>query len=69
MILEGSDSAFSGIAPMQAGWDELEVDFFRGEKVLESSGTFVFEALELWAVAAGDESGVNGFVRLKNACL
>ena len=52
---------------MKAGWDELEVDFFRGEKLLESSRTFVIEALELRAVAAGDKSGVNSLVRLKDA--
>ena len=64
VVLEGSDSAFGSIAPMETGWDELKVDFFRGEKLFEGRGTFVVEALELRSVTAGNKSGVNVFVCL-----
>ena len=41
MVLEGSDGAFSRVASMDIGWDELVVDVFVDEELFEKRGAFV----------------------------
>jgi hypothetical protein len=41
MFLGCSNGAFCGVATMIVRWDQLEVDFFLVEKVLECLGAFV----------------------------
>ena len=45
MILEGTYCSFGGVAAMDAGRDQLEVDVFFAHELLERIGTFVVEAL------------------------
>ena len=54
MILERADATFGGIAPMDLGWYQLEVNFFFGHILFQYFGAFVVEALQLGAEAGGN---------------
>jgi len=58
VVFKGSDGAFGGVAAMDVGWCELEVDIFFGEMLLENFRGFVVEFHELWTKAAGDKKSV-----------
>jgi hypothetical protein len=53
VIFEGADGTFCGIAAMDAGRYQLEVNIFFRHVILEDLGTFIVEALELGAKASG----------------
>jgi hypothetical protein len=41
VIFEGSNGAFCGVAAMDVGGGELEVDILAGHELLEGTGRFV----------------------------
>jgi hypothetical protein len=47
VILEGTYGAFGGVATVQMGWGQLEVDLVGRHKGLESGRRLVVETLEL----------------------
>jgi hypothetical protein len=51
MILECVYHTFCSIAAMDVRWNQLEVDVFIAEELLEELGTLIVEALESWAEA------------------
>jgi hypothetical protein len=55
VIFEGPNGAFSGIAAMNAGRNELEVHSVGMHEVFEESRTFVVKALQAWFQASGAE--------------
>ena len=58
VIFECTDGPLGGVPAMYTGRDELVVDVFSGEKLLEDTGAFVIETLELGAEASETEFGV-----------
>jgi len=62
MILERPDGSFSGVATVNAGWDELVVNTLIGHELFERIRTFVVEALEARAKASFAELGVHDLV-------
>jgi hypothetical protein len=62
VVFKGTNGALGSVCAMHAGRDELKVDGFVAQKLFESGGAFVVEALELGAEAGVDEAIVDGFV-------
>ena len=62
MVLERADGSFGGVAAMEVGRSELKIDLFRVHELLEGSGGFVVESLELWTEAARGKYRVGSFV-------
>jgi len=48
MIFECADSLFGGIALVEVWWDQLELNTFMMEILLECMGDFIVKALEFW---------------------
>jgi phosphatidylserine decarboxylase len=65
MIFKGADGSFVGIAAMDAGRAELEVDFFKAEEMFQGfGGALVVETLKAGAQAGGVEFGMEGLLIL-----
>ncbi len=45
MIFECSNCPFGSIAAMEVGWDQLEINAFISQKILEHPGCFIVEVL------------------------
>jgi hypothetical protein len=54
MVLEGSDGPFCSIAPMDSWGNQLEVDGFLMEEVLQGCGAFIVEFVQLGLQASFD---------------
>lgn len=62
MIFERADGALGGVASMNSGWDELEVDGFVFHELFHLVGALVVEALDFGLKACLDEAGMDEFV-------
>jgi hypothetical protein len=60
VILEGADGAFGGIAAVDAGRGELEVNFLFAEELLQCFRAFKVETLKAGTQAGGVEFGMEG---------
>jgi len=58
VVFKGSDGAFGGVAAVDVGRCELEIDVFVGEVLLKEFGSFIVEFHEFGAEAAGDKESV-----------
>jgi len=47
VVFECANGAFGGIALVDMGWDQLIINLFSGEVVLEGRRSFIVKTLEL----------------------
>jgi len=66
VVLKCADSAFRGVAVVDMGRDQLEIDVFLDEELTERVGAFVVEAGEPGAKASGGEAEKYGLVGMKD---
>jgi hypothetical protein len=55
MGLKSLDSPFSGIPPMNMGWNKLVLDFIFEEAVFEGIRGFIVENMDFWAMTGADQ--------------
>ncbi len=55
MVLPGLDGSFSGIAAMDVGWHEFELDLVFAEGFAEIFGAFIVQDVEAWGVSIVSE--------------
>ncbi len=68
MGLEGLDSPFSGVTPMNVGRNKLALDFIFEEAVLQGIRCFIVENVEIWRMALLDKLFVCRLPGIPNAC-
>ena len=66
VVFVGTYCAFGGIATVNTGWYQLEVDILLVQEGLEGVRALIVKALEQRAEAGGSELGVQFFVGCKN---
>jgi hypothetical protein len=62
VILERTDGAFGGVATVEMGRGQLEIDLVGRHEGLESRRRLVVQTLELWLEATLGEEGVGALV-------